>query len=327
MTGWFDAPLPSSVCVDGCSATGPSGVTVIVGGEGYGGYSYTGATCESDSPVPEGPCIADSDGDQVCVQDQDPGCGTYNGQEYCTDDPGCGYYNGEYVCVGQEGDDSPPAPEDGGPAADDDGDGQPDDSDGYGNPDPAPPEDQWEHGGKPVFGGGGVSGDGSDGGSGGGDDNQDGDTGRDPATDPNCEDGEGSYSGHSCDAEPACTGDPILCAIAYEEWQQKCEQREWRKDLEGSDQCNSGDSLLDNTEANEIPTDTVDLRDAVDLDESGFVTGHCPELDPVSFAIAGHGLEFDLDATPLCELADLIRPLLLAFATFIAGVVVLRAVS
>lgn len=149
------------------------------------------------------------------------------------------------------------------------------------------------------------------------------------------EEGEGSFSGGAdCGAEPACSGDPILCGIAKQQWLMRCDGYDTGlDDLDYTGWNASVDSIIADAEADgDGPTDGIwtdedgdpfegarEVRDEnwmVDqLDNTRFLTSAgCPTVEP--FTVAGVSVPINL--APLCNLLSSMAGLVIALAYFIA---------
>lgn len=158
--------------------------------------------------------------------------------------------------------------------------------------------------------------DGSGGGAGGGDDG-DGDD-------------DGSFSGGgTCAAPPACSGDPILCGIADQQWRTRCDA--FAPELAGFDfdgpandvqgVINAGDDEPGETpwDRDENPFgDTQSVRNTdwllSQIDDSRFMSGSCPTIPSID--VGGVSIPFDL--APICMLLSNLSYLVLALAYFMA---------
>lgn len=111
----------------------------------------------------------------------------------------------------------------------------------------------------------------------------------------------GSFSG-SCDAQPACEGDPVQCAVAIATWKTDCK------------------TLKPGTP----PTDTPPVTEkkignqfsASDIGSGG---GSCP--NPRVLSIAGQSISVEF--TPICDFASAIRPVVILLGWICAGYIVL----
>lgn len=109
----------------------------------------------------------------------------------------------------------------------------------------------------------------------------------------------GSFSG-SCDAQPACEGDPVQCATAIATWKTDCK-----------------------TLAPGTPTDDSGPISEKKIENSFTYTefsggGSCPQ--PISVTVAGNAIA--IEYTPVCTLAEGIRPVVLLLAWIAAGFIV-----
>lgn len=110
----------------------------------------------------------------------------------------------------------------------------------------------------------------------------------------------GSFSG-SCDAQPACDGDPVQCAVAIATWKTDCK------------------TLAPGTPSDDQgPVTEKKIEQAFSYSDisSG---GDCPA--PVNLTIAGH--QIAIEYTPVCRLATGLRPVVILLAWLAAGYIVL----
>lgn len=179
-----------------------------------------------------------------------------------------------------------------------------------------------------IPGGGGGGGGGSPGGGGGGCEGDD--------CPPPGDDGSGtvpSFDGGTCErgnvVAPTCTHeqDPVQCAIALQSWQTRCDAQLRHEEVFGTEQWRSdhdGDSLLNEDHpGNAIIEWEVDISEHfTGFDDSGFLSeSSCPVF---SGTVLGFQLDFDM--APICTLAEMIGALILAFAYFWAGRILLNGV-
>lgn len=137
------------------------------------------------------------------------------------------------------------------------------------------------------------------------------------AGDPNDPGGsDGSVTGGgACDSEPVCKGDPVTCAIVRQTWETRCALE---YDESFVDQlADSGGSPGDLFGADE------DLQSELsNVYNVGGAAGSCPA--PIALGLtnaAGAQLEW----TPLCDFAELLRPLLVLIFGYIGFRIVMRA--
>lgn len=145
---------------------------------------------------------------------------------------------------------------------------------------------------------------------------------------PDC-DGEGEGSGGNCSEEektpPECTSDdPVQCAIQEHTWLTQCHQLLWREDLEGTDEYNDGDSLLDeDAEANTIiEHEDTSFTDGTDFDSTwlGSSGGSCPPDRTVN--VLGGSIAFTFQW--ICDFAAAIRPIIIALAYVFGAIIYIR---
>lgn len=132
--------------------------------------------------------------------------------------------------------------------------------------------------------------------------------------------------GLACDAPPACSGDAIQCAILRQTWEDRCQSAKWITDLKGTDAYNAGDSILDpNNPKNKIPkAGTINITDSIHFDDSGLVQGAAVCPAPYTLNLGSMLGSYTISYQPFCDLAGMLRPLLLAFAYFMGGLVILK---
>jgi hypothetical protein len=168
-----------------------------------------------------------------------------------------------------------------------------------------------------------------------------------PLSNPDCAHiGSGSGSG-SCDVQPSCSGDPVQCAILYQEWASMCyDGGEFSNpgDCELAFEC-EGDVLLCEAirqeraqfcalfgESYDDPTDNVDWdRDLVEeaepvdvegmLDSSGVGGGSCPANEDISVM----GVSFTLNLDAICSVLDIVRIFVILAGWLSAAYILYRA--
>lgn len=184
-----------------------------------------------------------------------------------------------------------------------------------------------------------------------GDGDTDGDGDRDvdcnPQSNPDCSyTGDGQGSGN-CDVQPSCNGDPVQCAILYQEWASMCydgtslnNPTDCRAELqcEGDKlQCEiirqqrdqycalyvgDGSTDLDVFNDSDFTRDLKDEAEEIDLptavDTAGFGSGACPA--PFQFSAFGSG--FEISVQPFCDFAPLVRALVILAALISAAFIV-----
>lgn len=111
----------------------------------------------------------------------------------------------------------------------------------------------------------------------------------------------GSFVG-SCDAQPACEGDPVQCAVAIATWKTEC------KTMKPGTPPESTPPLTEKTVGNAFS--------ATDLSSGG---GICP--NPRVITISGHSIHIEF--TAVCEFAAGIRPVVILLGWICAGYIVL----
>ena len=134
----------------------------------------------------------------------------------------------------------------------------------------------------------------------------------------NGENTQGTITGSAtdCNSPLVCTGDAIACAALALQKQEHCESNATAQYL-------AQDSLLDgNNTKNTIGDIDFNVDNIVgQYDQSGFVSGTCPAPMSIDYFAGAVTVSFE----PMCDLAGLISPLLIGFALFIAGRIVLRS--
>jgi hypothetical protein len=351
--------LPEAKCEDYCLAEPvierraynsdwPDGVWVVWR------YEYTGGVCTdygASMPAPFADCQCDEltpgllgcvcgagedcpSNAGICIEQEEPNCGTFNGTQVCLDDapPGdCTMLpGGSYICDADAPDSSKPVDSDGDPE-------QPD----YGF-DNNVPDGTSSGGGGPAPGSGGV------------DVWDEGEEGEEPGPgdDPGDSEGSGDNQGEGesdtaqfCEDNPDslicqkgevsgncgtpngvgyqfnCKQDPVLCSIAENNFRQYC-NHEREKDT-ATDLLN--EIKKDNTfdgDPEEIlkgRESTINLQDELNLQLTGssWGNGQCP--GDRTLVLLGKSVTFSFSA--FCEVAVQLKPLLLVFATFFAGLI------
>lgn len=319
------SPLGSSTCYQNCRmTTRTSGSVPWIEVNGSRTYFYTGTStgdyCDStsgaapaqpwESYTDENGCYLGFDG-RYC-----PGGGgdcpnsvtAPNGERFCRmppDQEDCneaGGSSGDAYCGQDDPNYQEPVSGDGG---DDECDPETEDCSGDGGDD---------SGGEPGDGGG-------DGGSGDGD-------GDDDASAP----GDGELVGGECTQEtrkgPDCSDNmnATECAFGLQLWQARCDQKLAHEDIVGTDEYRDGDSLLSESDANQVGNTEVDFSEALsDLDDSGSGFGgaaSCPADRTIN--LAGFGT-IKIPMTFICQWAEKIRPLIIALGWLSAGLIVLSS--
>lgn len=113
---------------------------------------------------------------------------------------------------------------------------------------------------------------------------------------------------------PSCSGDPVLCYIAQQNFRQTCALLQ--DGLAEAEAAVESDPLTDESL---LDAGTIDV--AGQIDDSGFLAGSCPAPVPVSTAIAS----FSIDLTFFCDLASYISVFLISFAFLWSGRIVVEA--
>lgn len=110
----------------------------------------------------------------------------------------------------------------------------------------------------------------------------------------------GSFSG-SCDAQPACEGDPVQCAVAIATWKTDC------KTLKPGTPPTDTPAVVEKKVGNQFS--------ATDLPGGS----SCP--NPRVLTIGGQSIAIEF--TPICEFASAIRPVVILLGWIFAGYIVL----
>lgn len=152
------------------------------------------------------------------------------------------------------------------------------------------------------------------------------------ATSPN-KPSTGEYgSSASCASEPWCKGDPVQCAQAREAWRTMCEIRRQSERIFGTEKENAdakAQLLQEKVDTKEELQDRVgvtefDLSDYATFDETLFqASSACPSDKPLSI----FGTTVVVSYGPFCDLADLVRPLVVLIATFFATTILYRSLA
>lgn len=307
--------MPTGVCSDSC-AYDRGGVSVWLPESGSGSATYynTGEACEGSpegggmspiapepvappAPEPTGPCVTDSSGNRVCTTEDAPNCGYINGEQVCLDavaaDTCTTGASGSMYCVG--GSPTPPAPDVGEPGIGAAPDGvvsfQPTDPSGV----PAAPLviDYYS----PGTVGGSTTGSESGGGSDPGGDDGGGECTDDPAT-PSNECGAGG--GGECPPGETCGFAPPQAGSGF--------------DVAGEAQAVAEAKAALNSEYSAIRSEMQSMF-------TGLAVG-AGSLPCSSFTFVGNEIPFCLSQFE--DALSIIAPLLLAGATFLAAMIVMR---
>mgnify|MGYP000322833354 CR=1 FL=1 len=317
-------------CAIGCEFEQASGAHTCVNGTCIGDWQPTGDTCSYTGGInpPEG-CTASGDGTIVCDCDANPTA------PFC---PGGSNPGGDNCISGEAGytcyDDPNNIP------VQDPTNQAPDLPDQ--NPDPTPET-------PPTGDGDPDTPDGPGSGTGDGDTDEDGerDIDCDPQSNPDCSfTGSGTGSG-DCEVQPTCDGDPVQCAILYQEWASMCydggsftnpldcqaplecegdvlkceiirQERQQYCDAFVGDGSADVDVFDDEDFGRDLKTegDVIDLP--TEFDQSGFGAGSCPAPLPFN----AFGSSFSISLQPFCDFAGLIRALVILAALISAAFIV-----
>lgn len=127
------------------------------------------------------------------------------------------------------------------------------------------------------------------------------------ASDPTVE------GGQSCTVRPSCTGDAIQCAILYQLWKTRCDA-----EVPGEDDISES---IDAPETGEL-FGTNDLTSELgDVFSPTGETAACPAADSITVA----GSVFTIEYTEFCNIANLVRPIVLLLFGLISLRIVMRA--
>lgn len=185
--------------------------------------------------------------------------------------------------------------------------------------------------------GGGNGGDGNGSGSSAGNGGGSGGSGSNSSGASECKEGEecggdGNFVGGTCSVEnpsaPKCEGDadPVVCAVAIHTWQTECNDKLWREGLVGTDEYRDGDSVLgDGDGKNIVATQEEQFPNLLDqLSKEQFLAAGCPAPLQVNLGKFGT-VQFTFDF--ICDLADMLRPLIIALGAFLSAVILLRGMD
>ncbi|MFT3758296.1 hypothetical protein [Thauera sp.] len=160
---------------------------------------------------------------------------------------------------------------------------------------------------------GGGSGDGGNGGDGGGNNSGNGDGNGNGDNQGN---GKSKW-GASCGGNVMCQGDAIMCAIARMDHERKCRDRAIENDAEsvasGNRYMGAAKGISDEDAARALNKDGAgdfDLGEEWEKNQKEWVdapvAAACIHIDPIEVL----GATIDIDASPLCSVADFVRVLL-----------------
>lgn len=140
--------------------------------------------------------------------------------------------------------------------------------------------------------------------------------------DPSKEDcGASNVSGGlNCSSPPQCEGDAILCAIRFQAWHTRCNLEDDTTDITEADVM----SQLGQTQTVEEYFDHDNEDNIIDLDETVELptpeTGSCPADITVNTSI----VSFTLPTQPICDIATLVRPAVIAITYLISGMMMFQ---
>jgi len=130
------------------------------------------------------------------------------------------------------------------------------------------------------------------------------------AVDPN----EGSASGGvTCDSEPACSGDPIQCAILKQQWRTRCVETPTEAEALGAIEATEGEIDGTSLQAGEV--------DVTTLNATGTLSGSCPV--PLSISVMGQNLSLDIWSAA-CDMAVLFAPFVMAMGYFLSAMLFIK---
>jgi hypothetical protein len=155
------------------------------------------------------------------------------------------------------------------------------------------------------------------------DDDIDGDgIGNDDDLDPT---GEGEQlssvsGGGTCAARPTCVGDAVQCAILFQTWKGRCDRQESDPSSPGADDLSEYPAELGSYSSSGLYT-TVDTQSEFDaVFTPANITAACPAAK--QFSVVGQ--TFAIDLSPFCDLAALMRPVVLFLFSLIGLRIVMR---
>jgi len=323
----------SPVCFQNCKFEQPQKTICIFLQDGttrcMSDYTSTGDYCDAEDGasaaafedyVDEDGCYNSTDGNRYCEVPAESQCPNYamvNGKKYCREAEDEETFDSDGDGIPDNEDPTPDNP-------DSDGDGLPDgqdpdptnpDTDGDGlldgeDPDPTNPDTDGD--GTP---------DGQDPSPGDGEPGTGDEWEGTSFTDGKCEPGQTR-------TEPKCSSDTdtIQCFILLETWRQGCDAKENMREIFGDkQQLSEADSVLGDSELNQLPEGTVDFSTLVDqaLDPDLFVIpSQCPPDESFSFL----GSSFSLSWEPICHVATGIYPLVVALGYVAAAFIMIKRI-
>jgi len=169
-----------------------------------------------------------------------------------------------------------------------------------------------------------------------------------PMSNPECMYTGNALGANACENQPSCSGDPVQCAQLYQQWAGMCYDG---GDIQGADDCNTplecdgdvllcaqidmqrkqycaayvGDGSMDLDVTNDVDfardlkkegtlTDVMDV-----VDTEGFSgPGACPEPQQIALLGGSVGVSFQ----PMCDLASVLRPLLILAGLLIGYMII-----
>lgn len=142
----------------------------------------------------------------------------------------------------------------------------------------------------------------------------------------------GDWRESSCSSSPFCSGDPIQCAQAREAWRTHCAITEEMRRVFGTKEQNDEALQKIQNEAVNTPAQMAEKIGIQQLDLSAYSTFTdsllpSPVGCPADRQIMVMGYQVAASLQPFCDLADLIRPMIIMAATFMATMILYRAIS
>lgn len=126
--------------------------------------------------------------------------------------------------------------------------------------------------------------------------------------------------GQTCGAPPTCSGDPIQCGLAQQQWRTRCvEQSEIDQKISDIQSEIAGDSRFNNIWDS---AEEIDLSSDLGTSPGGFLSSSCPSDISINTSV----VNFTVPLTPFCDLAGFLRPLVIAMAWLMAVRIVGRAI-
>lgn len=279
---------PTQICSGMCAAGMVSSMCLNGGPTCVASYEFTGAACvgseTSAATAPSANCITSSSGRYCATASSEKNCGTVNGQSVCVQDVpsnNCVAMDGGAVACASSA--APPVPDNGTEGVP----AEPDAvlKDAAGNTVNYYSSSTVSNSSSSVT----TNGDGGE---------ADGDG--DGVVDEEEEEGSAS-GGESCDEQPSCDGDPILCAVLEQQWRTRCPDGPTESELEAEF-------------TSEAPAAEEVSVGSFSENRIGAV-GVCPE--EASFTLFGESYELPF-FEPVCNLMELLAPLFMIIGYLVA---------